>query len=88
MNHYQTVCRSVGDITVYGVEQEIDEYTEDSQINTVNIDYINSNSKSPGIIAKLKDQLPKQCKHLVKKIDMGSNSNILPFHIYKFLFLR
>ena len=67
MSHYSAVCRSARNKTVHRVEQEIDEYTEDSQIYTVNIDYINSNSKSPGIIAKLKDQqLPKQCKHFVK----------------------
>ena len=40
---------------IHGVEQEIDKYPkEDSQIDTVNIDFIDCNAKRPGIIAKLK----------------------------------
>ena len=40
--------------TVHKVEQEIDEYTEeDRKIDMLNIDFINSNAKSPGITAIL-----------------------------------
>ena len=37
------------------LEQELDKYTEeDWKIDTVNINFINSNANSPGGIAKLK----------------------------------
>ena len=37
---------------VHVVEQELEEYVEkDGQINMINIDFINSNAKSPDIIA-------------------------------------
>ena len=39
---------------VHEVEWELNEYTEeDGNIDRVNIDFINCNAKSPGIIAKL-----------------------------------
>ena len=41
--------------TVQKVEWELDEYTEeDGQIDKVNIEFINSNAESHGIVAKLK----------------------------------
>ena len=55
MNHVNAVCRGVRHKIVHGVEQEIDDYPEEnSHIDMVNTDFINSNAKSPGIIAKLK----------------------------------
>ena len=73
---------------VHAVELELDEYTiEGRQIDIVNIDFINSNAKSLGIIAKLKDSY-QNSTNISYKIDMGSNSNILPFHIYKIIFPR
>ena len=66
---------------VHEVEQEIDEYTkEDGQINTVNIDFINSNVKCPGIIARLETS---SYQNISYTIGMGSNNNILPFCKYK-----
>ena len=53
MNHFRAVCRSMRHKAVHKVE--LDEYTEeDGQIDMVNIDFINSNAKSPGITAKFK----------------------------------
>ena len=58
MKHFRAVCRSTRNRAVHEVEQdevEIDEYIEeDRQIDRVNINFINSNAKSPGIIANLK----------------------------------
>ena len=56
MNHLRAVCRSVRHKAAHIVEQELDEYSEeDGQIDMVNIGFINSNAKSPGIIAKFKN---------------------------------
>ena len=55
MNHFIAMCISTRHKAVHKVEQELEEYTEeDGQIDIVNIYFINSNAKSPGIIAKLK----------------------------------
>ena len=86
MNHYRAVCRSARNKTVHGKEQEMDEYTEgDSQIDMVNIDFINSNVQSLGITAKLKTSSYQNSVNISYKTDTGRNSNILPFYIYKIL---
>ena len=58
MNHFRAVCRSIRHRTVYRVEQdeaELDGYTEeDGHTELMNINCINFNAKSPGILAKLK----------------------------------
>ena len=84
MKHMSALCRSVRHKAV-----KLDKYTEeDGQINMVNIDVINSNAKSPGIIAKLKTSSYQNGVNILYKIDMSSNSNILPFCIYRVLFPR
>ena len=67
VNHLWAVYRSMTHTAVHKVEQEQDKYTEEAgKIDMVNINIINSNVKSPGITANLKDyQLLKQCKHFV-----------------------
>ena len=68
---------------------ELDKYTEeDRKIDTVNIDFINSNAKSPGIIAKLNTSSSQKPANISYKMDTGSNSHILPFYTYKILFPR
>ena len=70
-------------------KKELDEYREDDgQIDMVGIDFINSNAKSQGIKAKLKPSSYKISVNISCKIDTGSNSKILQFHIYKCLFPR
>ena len=44
-NHYREICRGKRNKAVHGIQQEIDEY-KDSQIDTVNIDFINSHAKT------------------------------------------
>ena len=54
------------------VEQELDKYTEeDWQIDMVIIDFINSNAKSPGVIAKLQTRIYQ------------NNANILYKYLHK-----
>ena len=54
----RAVCRNIKHRAVHEVEQanvELDEYTEeDRQIDRVIVNFINSNAKNPGIIAKVK----------------------------------
>ena len=74
---------------VHGIDQGINEYTEeDNQIDIVNIAFINSNAKSPGIIQKLMTSSYQNSENISYKTDTGSNSNTLPFHIYKIIFPR
>ena len=44
--------------------------------------------KNPKYIAKSKISSYQNSENISCKIDMGSNSNILPFHIYKIIFPR
>ena len=77
MNHYKAVCRSLRQKIVHRVEKEIDEcQEEDSQIHIENINFINSNVRSPDIIAKLRTSSHQNSANFMYKIDMGSNSNI------------
>ena len=45
----------------------------------LNTDIINSNVKSPGIIAKLETSSYHISANILYKIEMGSNTNIIPF---------
>ena len=54
----------------------------------VNIEFINSKAKSPGIIAKLKTSTYQKGMNILYKTDTGNNKNILPFPIYNLLFPR
>ena len=89
LNHFRAVCRSMRHKEVHKVEQETDEYTEeDRQIDMVNIDFINSDVKSPGIIAQVETSSYQISANISYKIDMGSNGIILPFCKHKILFPR
>ena len=80
LNHFGTVCKGVRHKDINEIEQETDEYIEeDRQIDTVNIDFINSNVKGPGNIAKLDTSSFQSSVNILYKIDMGSNRNILTF---------
>ena len=82
MNHFRAACRNTNHKAVHKVEQELDIYTEkDGQVDTVNINFINSNAKSPGTIAKLKSSSYQNSVNILYKMDTGSNNNILPFCI-------
>ena len=80
MNHISAVYRSSRQI-VHKVEE-----FGDSQIDMVNTDIIHSNAKSSGIIVKLKTSIFHNSINISYKIDTGSNSNMLPFCIFKILF--
>ena len=92
MNHFRAVCRTTRHRAVHKLKQDevqLDKYTEeDGQIDMLNINFIKSNTKSPGLIAKLKTSSYQNIVKISYKVDIGSNSNILPFHIYKILFPR
>ena len=62
---------------VHEVEQELDKYTEENgKVDIVNIDFINSNAKSLGIIAKFKTSSYQNSNNISYKIHTGNNSNI------------
>ena len=68
-------CSEAWQRAVHKVEKE--QIEEDGKTDMVNIDFINCNAKSPGIIAKLKTSNYQSSADISYKIDTGSNSNIL-----------
>ena len=80
MNHLNAVCRS----SRHAVHK-LEEFGN-NQNNMVNTDNIHSNAKSSGIIANLKTCNFHNSINVTYKIDTGSNSVMLPFHIFKILF--
>ena len=80
MNHVSAVCRGPRQ-AVHKLEEH-----EDGQINTVNTDHIIFNAKRSSIATKLKTSSFYSSINVSYKLDTGSNSNRLPFHIFKILF--
>ena len=74
---------------VHNLEQEPDQHQEEEDhINRVNINSINFNSKCSLITANL-ETLSNQVNIIIPyKVDIGSDGNIVPLHIYKKLFPR
>ena len=84
MNHVSVVWGSVRHKAV-----ELDEYTEeDGQIDMVNIDFIHSNAKSPGIIAKLKTSSYKTVQAFHIKQTQAVTGIFFHFTYTKILFSR
>ena len=56
INHYRAGRRSMRNKVVHRAEQETDKYTEeDSEIDTMNTDFINSHAKSLGFTSKIEN---------------------------------
>ena len=79
MNHISAVCRGPWQ-AVHKLEDH-----EDGQINMVNTDHIICNVKRSSI-ATLKTSGLYSSLNISHKLDTGSNSNRLPFCIFKILF--
>ena len=89
MEHFRAVCRSTRHRAVHKSEQELDKYIEENgQIDMVKINFINSQAKSPGIIANFKTSSYQNSAKISHKVDRDRDSNILPFCLYKILFPR
>ena len=80
MNHINAVCRGPQQ-AVHKLEEH-----EDGQIDTVNTSYIICNAKRSSIGTKVKTSNFYSCINVSYKLVTGSNSNRLPFHIFKILF--
>ena len=74
MNHISTECRTTRHRAVHEVQQDevvLDNHTEeDRKIDMVNINHINSNAKSPDIIAKLKTSIYQNSVKISYKVDI------------------
>ena len=66
--------------------EEEGEQEEDPDIKMVKISSVGFNSNHSAILAKLKTSSNKTTIMVPYKVDMGSDGNIMPFHIYKKLF--
>ena len=85
------VCRSKTNRAVNDIvhEYKIEHFIEkEGQTDTVNIEFLTQNHKSPGIVAKLKTSSYPDSEKISFKIGTDSNSNILPCGAYKILFPR
>ena len=77
-NLHKTVCRSLRNKAI-----KLSKYTEDDgQIDTVNMKFINSNSKRLGKIAKMKTNSYQNSAIIPYNVDTGSFKNILPFWVF------
>ena len=79
MNHISAVCR--------GPRQEVHKLEDhgNGQINMVNTDHIICNVKRSSIATRLKTSCFYSSINVLYKLDTGSNSNRLPFHIFKII---
>ena len=85
VNHFRQVSRSVRNRKVHNLEQEPDQYQKkEDHIDMVNINSFNCNNKCSVITATLKVS-PNQVRLIVPyNINISSNENIMPSHIYQF----
>ena len=79
MNHFKEVCRSSKISAVNNLVQK-DNQEQESDIETVNINSINTNHSI--IIANLKISSKKVVITVWNKVGTGSDGNIIPLYIY------
>ena len=84
MNHFIDLCRSYKSSAAHNMEGEHDQKQE-SNIEMVNINFINFNSSHSTIIANLKTSNKITIK-VPYEIGMGSDGNIMLFYMHKKLF--
>ena len=83
------MCKSKRARAVNDVEQETAKvYTEESSIDSANINSVHLNKNHLVITARLKTSANKNSVIVPYKLDTGSDGNIMPLHMYKTLFHR
>ena len=80
VNHISAVCRDPRQ-AVHNIEEH-----EDEQTNKVNTDHIICNAKRSSIATELKTSSLYSSINILYELDTGSNSNRLPFCIFKIIF--
>ena len=80
INHYKEVCRSGRNKKVQSIDQETDQYQKETDIDTVNINSVNFNSKCSVITSNLKTSSDQARVIIPYKVDIGSDGNIIPLH--------
>ena len=89
INHFREVCRSRINTIFHNIGQEPDQCSiEEYHIDTVNINVLIFNNKWLTITANLTMSLNQVSIIIPYKVDMGSDDNIMPLHLYKKLFPR
>ena len=83
INHYEVVCRRGWNKKMHSIDQETDQYQKESDTDVDNINSINFNSKLSLITANLKTSSNQAIIVIAYQVDMGSDGNIMPLHIYK-----
>ena len=82
MSHFKKVCRSKRDHVVHELEMEITQEPQEEGIETVSINSVYLNKKWLLITAHLETQVGKTTVEIPYKIEMDSESNIMPPYIF------
>ena len=82
----ETVCRSKKTSAVHKVEKETIQDKASKDIETLCVYSVQLNTNGSIITTNLKTLVGKNSINMPYKIDKGSNSNIMPVHVFKKLF--
>ena len=86
VSHFRRVCRSQKTRAVNEIKQEITQDNTGGDIEMVSINSVHFNKNCSILTANLKTSVGKNSISVPYKIDMGSDRNIMPLHIFKKLF--
>ena len=85
INHFKVVCRGSQSSVVNAIVKE-DIHEQESDIKTVNVNFISFKSNHSMIIAKLKTSSKQATITVPYKFDTGCDGNIMPFNVFKKIF--
>ena len=84
IGHFRVVCRSKRAQSVNEVEQEAaQDSAEENSIDLVNINSVHFNRNCSVLTKNLKTSAGPNNVIIPYEVDMGSDGNIIPLHIYK-----
>ena len=77
------MCRSRKECVVHEIDIEVVQESQDGQIEIVSINSVCVNRNQSVITASLDTFAGKNKVKIPYKVNMGSEGNIMPFHIFK-----
>ena len=88
MGHFKKVCCSKRSRVINKIEQEISQEYSEGEIETVSINSVHMNKNRSMLAAKLEMHTGNNKLTVPYKNDTGSDGNIVPWYIFKKLFLK
>ena len=86
MGHFKKVCHSKNSRAVNELELETSQEYSKGKIGTVSIDSVGMNKNWSLLMVEIETYTGDNIVTILYKIDMGSEGNIMPWHIFKRLF--